>query len=61
MTNDKIKEIIFRMREMRLPAMAEQMILLMESNELSTITSIELIDQLTESELISKKTMRFKS
>ena len=49
------------MREMRLPAMAEQMILLMESNELSTITSIELIDQLTESELISKKTMRFKS
>lgn len=55
MTNDKLKEIIFRMREMRLPAMAEQMILLMESNELSTITSIELIDRLTESELISRK------
>lgn len=40
---------------MRLPAMAEQVIVLIESNELSTISSIELLDRLTASELMSRK------
>lgn len=43
------------MREMRLPAMAEQLVLLVESNEIATISIDELLDRLTESELTSRK------
>ena len=47
--------VLGRLREMRLPEMASQMILLYESGELNTISAENLILQLTEEELLSRK------
>ena len=47
--------VLERLREMRLPEMANQMILLYESGELNTISAENLILQLTAEELLSRK------
>ena len=55
MENERLTRIIQRFREMRLPMMAEQLILLIESNELPTLNPIDLMDILSEAELMSRK------
>ena len=48
MENERLSRIIQRFREMRLPMMAEQLINLIESNELPTLSPIDLIDRISE-------------
>ena len=55
MENDRLMRIIQRFREMRLPMMAEQLINLIESNELPTLSPIDLIDRISEAEFHSRK------
>ena len=55
MENERLTRIIQRFREMRLPMMAEQLISLIESNELPTLSPIDLIDIISEAELMSRK------
>lgn len=55
MENERLSRIIQRFREMRLPMMAEQLIQLIESNELPTLSPIDLLDQISEAELLSRK------
>ena len=55
MENDRLTRIIQRFREMRLPMMAEQLINLIESNELPTLSPIDLIDRISEAEFHSRK------
>lgn len=55
MENDRLSRIIHRFREMRLPMMAEQLIHLIESNEFPTLSPIDLLDQISEAELLSRK------
>lgn len=54
--NNEVQEIIKLMREMRLPMMAEQMQVLIENNELATLSAIDLLKQLIEVEYHSRKT-----
>ena len=55
MENDRLMRIIQRFREMRLPMMAEQLINLIESNELPTLSPLDLIDRISEAEFHSRK------
>ena len=55
MENERLTRIIQRFREMRLPMMAEQLINLIESNELPTLSPIDLIDRISEAEFHSRK------
>ena len=55
MENERLTRIIQRFREMRLPMMAEQLISLIESNELPTLSPIDLIDRISEAEFHSRK------
>lgn len=55
MENERLSRIIQRFREMRLPMMAEQLINLIESNELPTLSPIDLIDRISEAEFHSRK------
>ncbi len=55
MENERLTRIIQRFREMRLPMMAEQLIHLIESNELPTLSPIDLIDRISEAEFHSRK------
>jgi DNA replication protein DnaC len=50
-----LEEIIRRLREMRLPEMANQLILMNETGELHTISAEALIQRLTQEELLSRK------
>ena len=50
-----LETVLGRLREMRLPEMANQMILLNETGELNTISAEELIMRLTSEELLSRK------
>ena len=53
MSYKKLEEIALRLREMRLPAMANQLVTMCEANELNDI--VEVLDVLTREELISRK------
>lgn len=55
MENERLSRIIQRFREMRLPMMAEQLINLIESNELPTLSPIDLLDRISEAEFHSRK------
>lgn len=55
MENEHLTRIIQRFREMRLPMMAEQLISLVETNDFPTLSSIELLDRISEAELLSRK------
>jgi DNA replication protein DnaC len=55
MENERLSRIIQRFREMRLPMMAEQLIQLIESNEFPTLSPIDLLDRISEAELLSRK------
>lgn len=55
MENERLTRIIQRFREMRLPMMAEQLISLIESNEFVTLSPIDLLDLISEAELMSRK------
>lgn len=55
MTNKVYKQIISRLREMRLPVMADQLVTLIESNEIFSMSSEDILNQLTEEEFYSRK------
>lgn len=55
MENERLTRIIQRFREMRLPMMAEHLIHLIESNEFPTLSPIDLLDHISEAELLSRK------
>jgi len=55
MENERLVQIIQRFREMRLPMMAEQLISLIESHEFPTLSPIDLLDRISEAELMSRK------
>ena len=55
MNKKNLEEIIRRLREMRLPEMANQLILMNETGELHTISAEALIQRLTQEELLSRK------
>ena len=53
MNYKKLEEITLRLREMRLPAMANQLVTMCEANELTDI--VDVLDILTREELMSRK------
>lgn len=55
MNKDLVLKITDRMRKMRLPAMAEQLFAMMELNELSNISPLDLVEKLTEIEYQSRR------
>lgn len=55
MDKESLEIVLGRLREMRLPEMANQMILLNETGELNTISADDLILRLTAEELLSRK------
>ena len=55
MNKKTLEEILSRLREMRLPEMANQLILMNETGELNTISAEDLILRLTQEELLSRK------
>lgn len=54
-TNNRLKEIVERLREMRLPAMADELLSLLSNNEIFNISTIDLLDRLSSAELSSRK------
>lgn len=55
MNKEQLENIIRIMREMRLPAMADELVLLIESNEIATLQIEEILERITESEQFSRK------
>ena len=55
MNNINIENIIKRFREMRLPIMAEELLNIIETGELSSLKTIEVLDRLSSEEYISRK------
>ncbi len=51
----RLEQILSRLREMRLPEMANELITMNQSGELDTIGIADLLDRLTSSELVSRK------
>ena len=50
-----IQNILNRLREMRLPEMANQIVMMQESGELSSLSTEEILDRITSEELMSRK------
>ena len=55
MNNINIENIIKRFREMRLPIMAEELLNLVETGELSSLETIEVLERLSSEEYTSRK------
>ena len=53
--NNNVSDIVKMLREMRLPVIAEQLQVLVESNELTKLSALEALEQLIESEYHSRK------
>lgn len=53
--NNDYQEILQRFREMRLPIMAEQLLLAIENGDIETISSHELLDRMTANEWMTRK------
>jgi DNA replication protein DnaC len=55
MSRETLEISLKRLREMRLPMMAEQILMMTESNEISTISAVEMLDRISGTELVSRK------
>ena len=55
MDKKKFEDILLRLREMRLPEMANQLLMMKQSGEINSITVEEVLDRLTSEELLSRK------
>ena len=53
--NKAFEDILARLREMRLPEMANQLIMMKESGELYTMSALEVLDRLTGEEKMSRR------
>lgn len=55
MIDSRIEQIIKNLREMRLPQMAEDILSMIETEKLLTMSVIDVLEQITQDELISRK------
>lgn len=55
MSKIKVEDIIKRFRDMRLPVMADGLVSLIETGQLKTLDTLEILEQLTSEEYISRK------
>jgi DNA replication protein DnaC len=55
MSNKNMENILKQFREIRLPVMAEQVLMMMESNELATLPIEEILERICVEELTSRK------
>ena len=55
MSNEERDRILKNFREMRLPVMAEQVLMMIETQEIHSISAIEALERVSEVELMSRK------